>query len=178
MSVNDAHGVQRLNVIIFAHYGALATVFPFCCFAEKLNERGPAPPDFCAPFPPHLLYLRVVSLAGETFYKRIHARRAPTSEANRLSCLFLYLRLRPQLCGCSSRYKWRNEKERKRHPPFVLRSSSRRSRWKPLYACACMRVCVHSLVRVHLRCNITYSLTTGYGGGSNLHKLLVVYRTL
>jgi len=94
LSVNDAHGVQRLNVIIFAHYGALATVFPFCCFAEKLNERGPAPPDFCAPFPPHLLYLRVVSLAGETFYKRIHARRAPTSEANRLSCLFLYLRLR------------------------------------------------------------------------------------
>jgi len=111
-------------------------------------------------------------------FTRESTRAEPTSEANRLSCLFLYLRLRPQLCGCSSRYKWRNEKERKRHPPFVLRSSSRRSRWKPLYACACMRVCVHSLVRVHLRCNITYSLTTGYGGGSNLHKLLVVYRTL
>lgn len=100
---------------------ASATVFPFCCFTEK----SPRPWSRSTGFFPRPIPLRslpsLVSLAGEAFYEGIRARRAhfrtacsPTS--------------RSRLCGCSSRYKRRNEKERKRHPPFVLRSTSRRGR--------------------------------------------------
>lgn len=74
--------------------------------------------------------------------------------------------------GCSSRFKRRNEKERKRHPPLVSCSSSRRGRWnRDTRVCAYVRACVRSLARAGTssRCNITYSLTTGYSGGSNPH---------
>lgn len=148
-----ARRVQRLNAIIFAHLRASATVFPFCCFAEKLDplHRIFSPRSLLrSRFPPGRSILR-------------ENPRAPSPLPNSRPVLPAL----PPYASAAVRHGLNGETRRSERdtlplfqvPPRVGAGETTR------YACAC----VHSRVLLHPRYNITYSLTTGYGGGSNLH---------
>lgn len=120
-------------------YARSPRCFRSCCFAEKLNERISRRRIFFTFFPPLLLlFLSRAKRFTREFARRAHFR------TTRSTFVGSY--------GSSAWCKQRNEKERKRHPPFVLRSSLRRGRWNQdtrmrTFVCAC--VCVCSLVRAN-----------------------------
>lgn len=97
-----------------------------------------------------------VSLAGEAFYERESARAEPISEPPVL----------PTSASAAVRHGLNGETRRSESDTLPLFRVPPRAAAGETAIRVCVRTCcacVHSRVLVHLRCNITYSLTTGYG---------------